>query len=482
MTTYDLVVVGGGAGGFGAALAGSRLGLRTLLVEKAPRLGGTAVWGGVNSWEMCAGATGVPFDLYCRMARRPHAIGVTTLGRHLTYYRADREPYRYPGAEWLIDRARTYADSLHRCGTRGMAADEAKVRAQWHGVSFEPETMAEVMAAMLAEAGCTVRLGVGFADAAHLAGHIQALGLTDGAMVTARTVVDATADDVVCRAVGCEVLIGRDDKAAWAEQGAPETATDELNGVSQLFRVTRSADDMIEPLPAGVDAKCWWRAGFPAVHVVQYPNGDLSLNMLPTMEGREWYRLGARAAAAECQRRVWAQWHWLQSSCAEFRGFLMSWIAPALGVRESYRIRAEYQLTEADLRAGLSRQQHEDIIAMADHPPDTHGVSAGGIGELREPYGVPYRCLVPRGWRNLLVASRGAGFSTIAASSCRLTRAMMQLGQAAGTAAWVAAQTNHDAAACPTAALRERLRHDGVQLEWPPSDALRARMAVPAGP
>ena len=218
MSSYDLAVVGGGAGGFGAALSAARLGLRTLLIEKAPKLGGTAVWAGVNSWEMCAGATGVPFDLYRRMAARPLAIGITTLGRHLTYYRADREPYRYPGAEWLIDRERSYADSLQRCGTRGMAADEAKVRAQWHGVSFEPEQMAEVMAEMLAEAGCELRLGVGFASAEHSDGTIGSLTLSDGSSVSARAVVDSTADDVVCRAVGCELFIGRDAKDRWGEK------------------------------------------------------------------------------------------------------------------------------------------------------------------------------------------------------------------------------------------------------------------------
>ena len=43
------------------------------------------------------------------------------------------------------------------------------------------------------------------------------------------------------------------------------------------------------------------------------------------------------------------------------------------------------------------------------------------------------------GFDNLLVAGRGAGFSHIAASSCRLSRTMMSLGHAAGIAAWICA-------------------------------------------
>jgi len=49
--TYDLVVIGAGSGGIGAALAAARAGLRVLLVEKSDMLGGNATRCGVNCWE-----------------------------------------------------------------------------------------------------------------------------------------------------------------------------------------------------------------------------------------------------------------------------------------------------------------------------------------------------------------------------------------------------------------------------------------------
>src|SRR5277367_2114976 len=41
--TYDLVVIGSGPGGYSAAIRGSQYGLKTALVEKDPRLGGTCL-------------------------------------------------------------------------------------------------------------------------------------------------------------------------------------------------------------------------------------------------------------------------------------------------------------------------------------------------------------------------------------------------------------------------------------------------------
>ena len=107
-------------------------------------------------------------------------------------------------------------------------------------------------------------------------------------------------------------------------------------------------------------------------------------------------------------------------------------------VRETFRVCCEYMLNENDLLQGISKQSHQDIVALSDHMLDSHGAAGRKCGELHEPYGIPYRCLIPKGFSNLLVAGRIAGFSSIAASSCRLSRTMMQLGQAAGTAAMLA--------------------------------------------
>ena len=139
-------------------------------------------------------------------------------------------------------------------------------------------------------------------------------------------------------------------------------------------------------------------------------------------------------------------------------------IAPRIGVRETRRILGEYVLTENDCRAGVVKQKHKDIIAISDHAVDLHG-HKGRLYEVPNgPYGIPYRCLLPKGVRNLMIASRAASFSHIAASSCRLCRTMMTLGQAAGTAAAMAVAQHVEPRDVDVAKLQVALRAAGVAI------------------
>jgi hypothetical protein len=87
---------------------------------------------------------------------------------------------------------------------------------------------------------------------------------------------------------------------------------------------------------------------------------------------------------------------------------------------------------------------------------------------------VPYRCLIPKGRSNLLIACRAASFSSLAASSCRLSRTMLELGEAAGTAVALAKELKVALPAVPPDRLRAALRTQHVQLEFPLSAELRA--------
>ena len=464
---YGLVVVGIGSGGFGAALAGARQGLSVLCLEIADRIGGNAVRSGVTCWEPGVGGTGFPFEIYKRLEKKPGAVAVYSFGRHISWSGWDA----FPGGEKVPDPAGKYIDTLQRHPPQGQAADTEYRRENWHGVVFEPDAYEATLRTMLAETGnADLRTETTFDSVAVADGRITGMRLTDGTRVTADAYVDATGGGALCRACGCEMLSGQESRSRFGEPSAPETPNDLLNGVTLIFRVTKTDQPGIEPVPEDIPGKCWW-GRFPAMSAVQYPNGDYNCNMLPTMAGREAQRLGREKAYRECVRRVRAFWRHVQTRWPEFQAYRIAWLAPALGVRESARVLGEYVLKEQDLRAGLAGQKHPDIITIADHAFDRHGAGGGG-GEVKQPYGVPYRCLIPKGFTNLLIACRGASFSSLAASSCRLSRTMMQLGQTAGTAAALAHKHGVGLPEVPPEALRQALADQHAALAWPRPEAL----------
>ena len=82
-------------------------------------------------------------------------------------------------------------------------------------------------------------------------------------------------------------------------------------------------------------------------------------------------------------------------------------------------------------RYEISQNLRDEIIAIADHAMDSHG-SGDGCKELEVPYGIPFSCTRPKEYDNMFVACRGASFSHIAASSARLSRTMLSLGEGVG--------------------------------------------------
>jgi hypothetical protein len=202
----------------------------------------------------------------------------------------------------------------------------------------------------------------------------------------------------------------------------------QLNAITRLYEIahrSHAKKQLASESPVSFP-KC--------AHIVGWKDGPLTVNMLPTLSGHALIDYGYDEALRRSEQMVYAHWHWLQQ-IPDFQDFELIRIAPMLGIRESYRVKTKYVLREQDLIATLQNQKHDDLIAIADHPCDIHGAD-GGLRHLTGAYGIPYRCMIPAGsWQNVLVACRGAGFSRIAASSCRLQRTMIQLGHAAGVAA-----------------------------------------------
>ena len=400
----DVAVVGGGSAGFAAAWKAASMGADVILVEREGLLGGTSVTGGVSSWEPVCGAEGLPERLYERL-RSQGAAGVYRFVHHCSWPE-NGKPCKFPGALLEIDPSAEYSETLRRHGP-GMK-DEAWFRKNCRGVIFDPGAMARTMRAMLAETGrCRVMTDYALVSADRDGRAVRRLVLADGTTILPKVVVDACG--AVSKAVGCELMRSK-----------------RPNGATLIYRVAKGGGQ-----PLGDVVPCRWAASYPYAFCMKLPSGEIAVNMLPTMGGDEAVRLGEKAAYAECLRRCREHWRWMQERWPEFREWHFASAAPVLAFRDTFRVEGDYVLTGADVRGGV---RPADEIATADHAIDAHGGEGFG-GELSAPYGIPYRCLLAKGLDNMLVAGRVASFDSVAATSCRLSRTMMKLGEAAGAAA-----------------------------------------------
>lgn len=109
------------------------------------------------------------------------------------------------------------------------------------------------------------------------------------------------------------------------------------------------------------------------------------------------------------------------------------------GVRETYRIDGEYQITHDDYVSG---KVHEDSLSYSFYPidlHDEHGVVPKHLDEHKVAT-VPLRALIPRNSRNLLVAGRCVSSDRLANSALRVQASCMGMGQAAAVAAVIASR------------------------------------------
>ena len=113
--------------------------------------------------------------------------------------------------------------------------------------------------------------------------------------------------------------------------------------------------------------------------------------------------------------------------------------ASALGVRESYRIKGKYTLTENDY---IGRARFDDAVARADWYIDVHSATDGLVHMDKfnkgEYYEIPYRCLVNDYVLNLMTIGRCISTTFLVQASIRIQPTLIDLGDAAGRACAVA--------------------------------------------
>ena len=142
-------------------------------------------------------------------------------------------------------------------------------------------------------------------------------------------------------------------------------------------------------------------------------------------------------------------------------------LSTQIGVRETRRVYGDDRLTREDV---LGARRFDDEVGLCGAPIEDHHPGADTRWQYLpdgEVVGIPYGTLLVRDSSNTLVAGRCFSASHDAHASVRSMAQTMSMGQAAGTAAAMAASTGGEPRAVDRGLLRERLRDIGAVLEVP---------------
>lgn len=436
----DVLVVGSGPGGLAAALAAARAGARTALIDRYGCFGGNLTQVGVEGFAWyrhehtvdCEGI-GIEFE------QRARAMGAARPEPQSESDALDAEMFKYV-ADVLVQEAGV-TPFLHRLCVAPIV-ENGLVR----GVITESKSGRE---ALLAE---RVIDATGDADVAARA----------GAPVRKAPREQLMAASVMFSMTGV-------NKIRFLEQvkADPQRYRDWRGNGEWDIETTGKEDDMFSPflrkpfrravqegvIPANLStiAGTW---GSITEH------GDLTyLNLiqLANVDGTDANDL----SAAEIEGRRQAM-HAIEAlrrfmpGCeqAKLRNFGMT-----LGVRDTRKIDALYNLTETDVRA---EARFHDSIGIFPEFIDGYGLLI--LPTTGRYFHVPYRALVPKTIGHLLVAGRAIGGDRVSHAAVRNMMCCAVSGQGAGVAAAVSLRRAESFDALDIGAVQQELRRQGARI------------------
>jgi len=415
---FDVVIIGGGSAGAIAAVACSRMGVKTLLIERFNCFGGmvtAGLLGSFGTWndhqELVVG--GIPIEFLEKLRSSGVTVG---------------DPVR--------------DDFVH----------------------YDIEVAKKVYDEMICEAGCEFLLNSFVCDVEVDRGLITGVvfATVDGlAFARGKFFIDCSGDALVATLAGCPVVVGRekDGKIMPAsmmlkiggvnierlhklyQEEHPEWVGDVFaNRSYQGFMKVGVEEELEEAASRGLLSPLAEETRHWFVGMASTPReGEIMLNVHGAVEKNLLEPWERSRSEVEARARAWAIAECLKNFVPGFENSYVSCSAPLLGIRETRKIVGEYVLTAEDI---LSGRKFDDGIAfgscyLAVHDPEGREISKDSLPKGHK-YHIPFRSLIPRGMENLLVAGRCISVTHEALGSTRIVPTCMAEGQAAGVAAALA--------------------------------------------
>jgi hypothetical protein len=441
---YDVVVAGGGMAGIAAAIAAARNGAKTLLIEKAGWLGGMGI----------TGATGLHsfFNIFGQ----------------------------FPGSERLRVVAGIAQELVDRVQAMGGGVGHVLMERGLNFLSMitpvEPETFKLAAIQLCQEAGVKLLFHTVFDEVQVSAGHIEGLVVwnkSGHSLIRAHQYIDCTGDGDLAAYAGAPFLQFKPgDPGAYSagftfrlcnvDLDRIESDLERRGLILHLAHAVKPGMDRPDLIRLGIEMRPFRQAGieiapdwFMATSIrpreltycncINYgPNDGLDAEALTNAE---IYLRGRMFEIEDFFR------HNIDGCEAGY----IAGPAPSAGQRRGRAIRCEYELTQEDCVQARQFEDQVGCFSFIDNPRD----------RVRDAlaYGIPYRALIPKGVDNLLVAGRMISVDLSAHNSTRNTVCCLLCGQAAGTAASLAAHQGLAPREVDIQQLQNNLREAGTILK-----------------
>lgn len=421
MDGFDVVVVGGGPAGCGAAVAAARNGIRVAFIQDRPVLGGNA-----------SSEVSIPPMGY--IGEPPDKVNITGLAEEF-----------FPRQDW-----RNFADSKKI---------ESVVRAE-ESIRLFLNTRAT---------------GVLMGDKERIEAVI-ALDVRTGRRMSFRAplFIDCTGHGWVGYYAGAEYRMGQEARSQFNESLAPIEAGRRTMG-NNLYNSEFRTHEKPAPFACPDWVYKWtrpedfepWDSHHRLREVRRPPNFDAPSRGKGRNPGKDmygaahrtwWVEYGgvldvindAEKIRDELFRINIGLWNYAKNhnprTIKANRNRELVWLTHIMGVRESRRLVGDYIMRQRDFDEQII---HKDSIAFTDWGIDVHhpeGFWVRGNDCIHVYHGkrtcIPYRTLYSKNIVNLFMAGRCHSVTHIALGGTRVMRPMCMTGQAAGTAAAIAAKYN----------------------------------------
>lgn len=391
---YDVIVVGSGPAGVGAAISAARNGAKTLLIESLGRVGGISTSGMMSHFTGRCGS-----KLYLEILDR-----------------AKSKNRFYP------DRKKKYID---------------------------PELLTLTYLELLEEAGAELLLYTTFCDVVMEKNTVTGIlchNKSGFCRYNAKVVVDASGDgDVACKS-GAEFFKGREADGKMQ----PATLMFKLGGVDTERAVfPGSFETLVQTDKGELQALAREKLPHPAGHVLLYRStlpGIVTCNMTNVTEIDGTSAEDLTRAEIICRKQIPSIVDFLREYAPGYENCFVIGSASLIGIRETRHFKGVKTITEQEIAAAV---QHEDAVVFDAHFNfDVHNVNGAGLDETgcqeqfkqKNGYTIPYGCMVPEAIDGLLLSGRNISGTHMAHSNFRAMPICLGIGEACGAAAALSAR------------------------------------------